>query len=228
MPTVAQIEKALINSKRLDKIVNVVIPTLSYFYGKPKWLESPKEDQDPMEIMRNWAVELGGYSEHQLKNACYRVHRFKKSQTFPEIPHIREQLTEEKPEDDDILFRQPENEYKNGFNIENWLMQFDGGAEFKKLKFLRPDYCALIRFVCDERLPEKIGYSEWEKLNHKERMGESGIKFKTAWENGLFDDREDILPLVRLRRHGADVFIPLLPNEQRNNNDDFNLFGESA
>lgn len=221
MPTVAQIEKGLVAGKRLDKIINVVIPTLSYFYGKPKWLTDPKEDQDPMEIMRNWATELGGYSEHQLKNACYRVHRFKKSQTFPEIPHVREQLTEEIPEDDDFLVDKNESEYCNGFNIENWLMQQDGGAEFKNLKFLLPDYCALVRFVCDERLPEKIGYSEWEKLNHKERMGESGIKFKTAWENGLFTDREDILPLICQRRHGKDVFISLLPVEQRMNNGEF-------
>lgn len=113
------------------------------------------------------------------------------------------------------------NGYCNGFNIENWLMQQDGGAEFKNLKFLLPDYCALVRFVCDERLPEKIGYSEWEKLNHKERMGESGIKFKTAWENGLFTDREDILPLICQRRHGKDVFISLLPVEQRMNNGEF-------
>lgn len=221
MPTVSQIEKGLVASKRLDKIINVVIPTLSYFYGKPKWLTDPKEDQDPMKIMRNWATELGGYSEHQLKNACYRVHRFKKSQTFPEIPHVREQLTEEIPEDDDFLGEKNGSEYCNGFNIENWLMQQDGGAEFKNLKFLLPDYYALVRFVCDERLPEKIGYSEWEKLKHKERMGEYGIKFKTAWENGLFADREDILPLICQRRHGKDVFIPLLPVEQRMNNGEF-------
>lgn len=228
MPTVNQIEKGLQESRRLEKIVNVVIPTLSFFYGKPKWLTDPKEDQSPSEIMRNWAKELGGYSEHQLKNACYRVHRFKKSQTFPEIPHIREQLTEEIPEDDDFWHKQPENEYKNGFNIENWLMEQDGGAELKKLKFLRPDYQALVKFVCEERLPEKIGYSEWEKLSYRERKGESGVKFKTAWDNGLFTDREAVLPLIRQRRHGIDVFISHLPDEQRGNNGDFDLFQEGA
>ncbi|MCX4348375.1 MAG: hypothetical protein OSJ76_01165 [Alphaproteobacteria bacterium] len=221
MPTVSQIEKGLQENRRVEKIINVVIPTLSYFYGKPKWLTDPKEDQNPMEIMRNWATELGGYSEHQLKNACYRVHRFKKSQTFPEIPHIREQLTEEIPEDEDFYQKNYQDEVNGGFNIENWLMEIDGGEEFKHLKFLRPDYCALVRFVCDERLPEKIGYSEWEKLNYKERFGETGIKFKTAWENGLFDDREQILPLIKMRRMGNEVFIPLLPVEQRLNNGEF-------
>lgn len=221
MPTVSQIEKGVQDSRRLDKIVNVVIPTLSFFYGKPKWLIEPKEDQNPMEIMRNWAVELGGYSEHQLKNACYRVHRFKKSQTFPEIPHIREQLTEEIPEDDDFYSKKSKSDSCQGFNIESWLMEIDGGEDLKNLKFLRPDYQALVRFVCDERLPEKIGYSEWEKLNYKERAGESGLKFKTAWENGLFSDREAVLPLIQQRRYREEVCIPLLPEEQRNNNGEF-------
>lgn len=220
MPTVSQIEKGQQELRRLEKIVNTVIPTLSFFYGKPKWLLYPKEDQSPSEIMRNWAQELGGYSEHQLKNACYRVHRFKKSQTFPEIPHIREQLTEEVPEDEDLYIKKPEKTCCKGFNIESWLMERDGGEDLKNLKFYRPDYQALVRFVCDERLPEKIGYSEWEKLNYKERAGESGLKFKTAWDNGLFNDRGAILPLIQKRRHGENVFIPLLP-EQRNNNGEF-------
>ena len=52
MPTVSQIEKGLQENRRVEKIINVVIPTLSYFYGKPKWLTDPKEDQNPMEIGR--------------------------------------------------------------------------------------------------------------------------------------------------------------------------------
>lgn len=213
MSVIAQIEKTLLESKRIAKITDVVLPTLETFYGKPKWLTVPKEGQVPDDIIKSWANSLGMFSNFQLENACCKVHRFKKSQTFPEIAHIREQLCDEKPEDEDFYYKVKDKDRQGGFDIESWLMQLDGGEDLKNLKFIRPDYCALVRFVCDERLPEKIGYGEWEKLNGKERVGESGIKFKTAWENGLFDDRADVLPLIKLRRFGKDVFIPLLPDE---------------
>lgn len=214
MPTIQQIEKAQNESKRLKKIVEVVIPTLSELYGAPNWMVKPKEDQNSSEILRQWADVLGGYSEHQLKRACLKFYKYNKSTGFPTLGKLSSELCEEDQEDYVAPRRTSE---MSGFNIESWLMAQDGS----RCIFIRPIYADLLKFVIHERLPYAIGFDECDRLTKLEReKGMQGVKFKTAWNNHLFSDREMILPMIQKRRNGENIELPLSFCEQPANSED--------
>jgi hypothetical protein len=68
------------------------------FYGQPNWETKTKEGQSPEEIRKIWIDELNGYAEYQVKEACYRMCKYRKVMTFPTISHVMAQLVDEKGE----------------------------------------------------------------------------------------------------------------------------------
>ena len=66
-------------------------------YGMPNW---QKEGQSMEKIKGIWEEELKGYSDEQIKEACYRLFRYRKTMTFPTISQLMSMLyEEEKPLD---------------------------------------------------------------------------------------------------------------------------------
>lgn len=64
-------------------------------YGYPVWEVKAKEGQNALEIMKIWEDELKKYTPEQVKQACYRVVKYRKAQTFPTISHLMAELCEE-------------------------------------------------------------------------------------------------------------------------------------
>ena len=73
---------------------------LSDIYGYPKWETNTKDGQSADEIMKLWADELGHYSVEQVKQACYRLAKYRKAMTFPTISHLMAELCDEEKEKD--------------------------------------------------------------------------------------------------------------------------------
>ena len=67
-------------------------------YGEPSWILNPKEKQKQDEIIKLWDEELSSYTIEQVKKACYRVAKRKRSMTFPTINHIMSELVYEEKE----------------------------------------------------------------------------------------------------------------------------------
>lgn len=70
----------------------VAFKRLSDLYGEPHW---EREGQDFREIQKIWESELDGYSEEQIKEACYKLFRYRKAMTFPTISHLMTMLYDE-------------------------------------------------------------------------------------------------------------------------------------
>ena len=68
-------------------------------YGQPNWETKPKEGQSKLEILALWDKELEGYADYQVKDACYRLCKYKKAMTFPTISHLMAELVDNKKED---------------------------------------------------------------------------------------------------------------------------------
>ena len=75
----------------------VAFSTLVDFYGEPKWEENPKVGQSREQIIKIWESELKDYSESQVREACYKLFRFRKAMTFPTISHLKAMLFDEEP-----------------------------------------------------------------------------------------------------------------------------------
>lgn len=74
---------------------DIAINTFIELYGVPHW---EKEGQSIDEIKKLWEKELNDYSEEQIKTACYKLFRFRKTMTFPTISQLMAMLyDEEKP-----------------------------------------------------------------------------------------------------------------------------------
>lgn len=202
MPTVYQIQRAQNESKRLDKILKVVIPTLSELYGAPNWMLKPKEDQDPEKILKQWADALGGYSEHQLKMACLKYYKYNKSTGFPVLGKIESELYGEKEED--YVSRTPL--VKGGVNIESQIMEADKTRNMSH-PYLTIHYREAIKHIIRELLPQVIGVDEIKRIEsfRKSPEGILGYKYKVAREKGLFDNFDDILESVYLKRNGKNT-----------------------
>lgn len=67
----------------------------SDIYGYPKWETNTKDGQNVMEIVKIWEDELKKYTPEQVKQACYKVVKYRKTQTFPTISHLMSELCEE-------------------------------------------------------------------------------------------------------------------------------------
>lgn len=72
---------------------DIAFNRLCDLYGKPNW---KKDGQDIDEIRKVWETELDGYSEEQIKEACYKLFRYRKAMTFPTISHLMSMLYDEK------------------------------------------------------------------------------------------------------------------------------------
>lgn len=218
MGIIEKIEDKRETEETLKFVVSELIPFLTDLFGKPQWMIKPKEGQKPEKILEQYVEVIKPYRKEAVIQRAGEIGIYRDTRQFPTPSHIRARL---KPED--LKYEETVVQHEKvptGFNPENWLMNLDGNTR----KFNVPDYQALVRFVLDERLPECIGTSEWERLYHLERdKGMYGIRFKTAWNNHLFDDREQILPLISRRRNGETVNIPLLPDEPQCNNDIFDM-----
>lgn len=68
---------------------------LSDIYGYPKWDKEAKEGQSPEKIIEVWDKELSGYTQDQVKQACYRLVKYRKAMTFPTISHMMSELVDE-------------------------------------------------------------------------------------------------------------------------------------
>lgn len=74
---------------------DIAINTFIELYGVPKW---EKEGQSIDEIKKIWEEELKDYSDEQIKIACYKLFRYRKTMTFPTISQLMAMLyDEEKP-----------------------------------------------------------------------------------------------------------------------------------
>lgn len=79
---------------------DIAIKRLTDLYGNPNWF---KDGQDIDEIKKVWESELNGYTEEQIKEACYKLFRFRKAMTFPTISQVMSMLyDEEKPKEASI------------------------------------------------------------------------------------------------------------------------------
>lgn len=67
-------------------------------YGFPSWEDNLKPGQSKEKIIAIWEKELFGYSCQQIKEACMRVVKYKKSMTFPTISLLMTELYNEKKE----------------------------------------------------------------------------------------------------------------------------------
>jgi hypothetical protein len=74
---------------------DIAIKRLTDLYGNPNWC---KDGQDIEEIKKIWESELNGYSEEQIKEACYKLFRFRKTMTFPTISQLMAMLYDEEKE----------------------------------------------------------------------------------------------------------------------------------
>lgn len=64
-------------------------------YGYPNWEVKTKDGQNVQEIIKIWENELKEYTPEQVKQACYRVVKYRKSQTFPTISHLMAELCDQ-------------------------------------------------------------------------------------------------------------------------------------
>lgn len=78
----------------------VAFKIFSDVYGYPKWETKTKEGQNVQEIIKIWEEELRQYTPEQVKLACYRVVKYRKSQTFPTISHLMAELVDEEKKED--------------------------------------------------------------------------------------------------------------------------------
>ena len=76
---------------------DVAFSTLVDFYGEPKWEENPKVGQSKEQIIKIWEAELKDYSDSQVREACYKLFRFRKAMTFQTISHLKAMLFDEEP-----------------------------------------------------------------------------------------------------------------------------------
>lgn len=204
MPAVQQIQYSQDEVKRLHKIVNVVIPTLSELYGAPTWMTKPKEDQNSSEILRQWAVALGGYSEHQLKTACLKYYKYNKSAGFPTLGKLSSELCEENQEDYVAPIAKSTNCWES---LESKYMKLNATSSLY-VKCLHNDYTRAIKYIIDELLPERIGSNEYKKVRN-----DYSAKVELAQKNCLFTDFNSTLLMIYNRHHGI--------AEQRMNNGNF-------
>lgn len=217
MGIIEKIEDKRETEETLKFVVSELIPFLTDLFGKPQWMIKPKEGQKPEKILEQYVEVIKPYRKEAVIQRAGEIGIYRDTRNFPTPSHIRARL---KPEDlkyeETVVQRE---KVSGGFNPENFLMSQDANRKFNV-----PDYQHLVRFVLDERLPECIGASEADRLYRLERdKGMYGIRFKTAWNNHLFDDREQILPLISRRRNGETVNIPLLPDEPQCNSDFFDM-----
>lgn len=76
-----------------DRKAKLAIEVLTELYGEPQWMTAPKEGQNMTEIIRKWNVELNGYDEEEIKQACYRLFRFRAAKSFPSLSQLMAELS---------------------------------------------------------------------------------------------------------------------------------------
>lgn len=67
-------------------------------YGFPTWEDKPKQGQSKEKIIQMWENELRPYSASQIKAACMRLVKYKKTMTFPTIALLMTELYNERKE----------------------------------------------------------------------------------------------------------------------------------
>ena len=84
----------------MNEQFRTAMSVLSDIYGYPQWETNTKDGQNADEIAKLWSEELSQYTPEQVKSACYRVIKFRKSMTFPTISHIMAELVDEKKKEE--------------------------------------------------------------------------------------------------------------------------------
>lgn len=172
-----------------DKIQRCVINVLSTFYGKPTWLEKPKEGQDSELVLKEWISALGNYSEEALKKTSYGLYKIRKAATFPSLSVFISALTEDKIEV----------KHNNFFCIESELMARD--ERLGKPFYTLGHYRRAVNFVLDKMLKERLGEESYKKLEALP-IGDASVlgrKYQLSIEFGLFDTFDDLLEKSRNR-----------------------------
>ncbi|GHU01637.1 hypothetical protein FACS1894186_4720 [Alphaproteobacteria bacterium] len=78
---------------------DIAISTLSDLYGDAPWLNKPKTGQNSDKIMAEWDEALASYSAAQVKTACLKLHKWRKTRVFPTLSHLLSELVDEEPEE---------------------------------------------------------------------------------------------------------------------------------
>lgn len=80
---------------KMSKQTEIAMKIFSDVYGYPNWEVKAKEGQNALEIIKIWEDELKDYDPEQVKQACYRVIKYRKAQTFPTISHLMAELCDQ-------------------------------------------------------------------------------------------------------------------------------------
>lgn len=147
-------------------------------YGNPSFITKPKAGQSQEEVFAVWDKELENYSEIQIKDACYRIVKYKKSMTFPTISHILAELVGE------------EKEEKKQKDTARVFQQTDCTRWYEEQFLQRKDYLtshknsAMTELVTDcwNSLPEEARYTRYPKF---------ADMLKMAWNNGWLPEKLD-------------------------------------
>lgn len=84
----------------MNEQTSMAMRILSDIYGYPQWEKNTKDGQNADEIIKLWSDELGHYTTEQVKQACYRLAKYRKAMTFPTISHLMAELCDEEKEKD--------------------------------------------------------------------------------------------------------------------------------
>ena len=79
----------------MSQQTETAMKVFSDVYGYPAWETKTKDGQNVQEIMKIWEDELKDYTPEQVKQACYRVVKYRKAQTFPTISHLMAELCDQ-------------------------------------------------------------------------------------------------------------------------------------
>lgn len=192
MGFVSVLEKKQANAEMVAFVRDTMIPAYSRYFGLPAWLEKPKTDQCPEEIIRQYAIKLEPYVQKAILSKGETLFRDKSLRTFPTPEQIKAMLgTYDLKEAEKI---KPSAGY---VNLESYY--FDSNKSSKLYsKYLFNDYTRAIKYIINELLPDKIGQNQYDKVK---RQGYSEL-VNLAQKNGLFADFNSVLVQIYNRYHG--------------------------
>lgn len=206
MGIIQKIEKKIEEEEALKFVIEELLPFWSDFFGKPQWMLKPKEGQKPEKIIEQYVNVIKPYRKDAVMQRAGEICVYRDTRSFPTPSHIRARL---KFED---LSSQPQEKKSvvSGRSIESEYFEANRTSGLYS-HCLAPDYTRAVKYVIDELLPEKIGFSEFQTIRY-----DYSAKVNLAERNGLFDDFNNILLKVYNRYHGID-------EEQQMNSDIFDM-----
>lgn len=183
MGFVSVLERKQANAEMVAFIRDTMIPAYSRYFGLPAWLEKPKTDQCPEEIIRQYAIKLELYEQKAILDKGEALFRDKSLRTFPTPEQIKALLSAY-----DLKIQENKQPAGAYINLESQYMVSNKNSNLYNHCLLN-DYTRAIKYIINELLPEKIGQSEYARVK---RQGYSEL-VNLAQRNGLFADFNTIL-----------------------------------